>query len=153
MFRFLLSVVALVALTAAAASPLKGDETHHGRSRHRRRTASTEAVIQDTPHDVPFLAEGEVPTKADAAYGVLYAEGRVTKLPQDANKFYLTVMGNKNDKKYQQILAWLDSEPQLKNIKLQCHFNPITTDMQIYGEKYKKTVPALPCIRMQQSER
>ena len=138
MFRFLLSFVALVALTAAVASPVKGDETP--------------TVIQDTPHDVPFLVEGEIPTKADAQFGVLYAEGRITKLPQDQHKFYFTVMGNKNDEKYQKILGWLESDPQLKNYKAQCHFNQITTDMKIYGERYKATVPALPCIRVQQAD-
>jgi hypothetical protein len=142
MFRFLLSVVAMLALTAAAASPLKGDEN----------AVTESAVIQDTPHDVPFVAEGEIPTKADAQFGVLYAEGRITKLPQDQYKFYLTVMGAKNDKQYQEILSWFDSDPQLKNFKSQCHFNPISTDMEIYGKRYKATVPALPCIRVQQAD-
>lgn len=138
MFRFLLSVVAMVALTAAVASPSQGNET--------------QTVIQDTPHDVPFTAEGEIPTKADAAYGVLYAEGRITKLPQDQHKFYLTIMGSKKDKKYQEVLSWFETEPQLKNMKRQTHFNPIDTSMQIYAERYEKTVPALPCIRVQQAD-
>jgi hypothetical protein len=148
MFRFLLSVVALVALTAAVASPAKGNE------------APAVTIIQDTQHnevvqseaDAAFveLAEAAGMT-SEAAYGVLHAEERIVKLPQDQNKFYLTVMGDKSDKKYQQLLEWLNTNPQLKSMKAQCHFNPIDTDKQIFTEHYAKTVPALPCIRMQEA--
>lgn len=139
MFRFLLSVVAMLALTATFASPSQGNET------------PAVTVIQDTPHDVPFMAEGDVLNKTDADHGVLYAEERVTKLPQDANKFYVTIFGSKKDQKYNDIVSWFDTNDQLKNFKSQTHFQKITTDMQIYGEKYEKTVPALPCIRVQQA--
>jgi hypothetical protein len=140
MFRFLLSVVAMLALTAAVASPSQGNET------------PAVTVIQDTPHDVPFLAEGEVPTKADAEFGVLYAEGRITKLPQDAHKFYVTIFGSLKDQKYKDIVSWFETNDQLKNYKSQTHFGKIDTTMKIYGERYEKTVPALPCIRVQQAD-
>lgn len=88
---------------------------------------------------------------ADTANGVL-SEERIVNLPQDQNKWYVSVVGSANDAKYRTILGWFDSVPSLKKLKVQVHFCPVTTDTAIYQERYAPNTKALPMVRMQNAE-
>jgi len=127
MYRYLLSLLLLVSLCSTVVAG-EGSPT-----------------IPDTL----TLANG---MKADAAYGVAYTEERVVALPQDQNKFYVTVMGSTSDSKYQSVLSWFNSVPELKSIKAQTHFSAVETTSAMFAERYRATVPNTPCIRVQSSD-
>ena len=83
--------------------------------------------------------------------GVL-AEERVINLPQDQDKWYVSVVGNANDARYNEILGWFDSNPSLAKLKDQVHFCPVASDTAIYKERYSANVKGLPTVRMQKSD-
>ena len=58
---------------------------------------------------------------------------QITNLPQDQDKWYVSVVGDANDATYQSILEWFDSTPDLKELKSQVHFCPVTSDNPIFG--------------------
>lgn len=92
--------------------------------------------------------------KADPGYGVLYAQEQVVTLPQDRHKPYLTLFGDRNDPRFQEIVQWFDESLQDRNqtltgIKAQTHYNVIYSDTPLYRERYAKTISMLPCVRLQ----
>ncbi len=96
----------------------------------------------------PVLA-GESVMKADAAYGVRYAEEKVVALPQDQETPYLTLFGDRNDPKFRAMVEWFSTNETLVGIRNQTHFNVLYSDQAMYRDRYASTVPALPCVRLQ----
>ena len=92
-----------------------------------------------------------VPCFADTVNGVL-AEERVVNLPNDQAKWYISVVGNVNDTRYNEVLGWFASNASLSKLKSQVHFCPVTTATAIYKERYAKNVQGLPTVRMQKSD-
>ena len=92
---------------------------------------------------------GESVMKADAAYGVRYAEEKVVALPQDQETPYLTLFGERNNPKFREMVKWFDTDATLIGIKSQTHFNVVYSDMPMYRDRYASTMPALPCVRLQ----
>jgi len=92
-----------------------------------------------------------VPCVADTVNGVL-AEERVVNLPQDAGKWYVSVVGNVTDPRYNEIVGWFESNASLKKLKNQVHFCPVTTDTAIYQARYACNVKGLPTVRMQKPD-
>jgi len=92
-----------------------------------------------------------VPCFADTVNGVL-AEERVVNLPQDQGKWYVSVVGNTTDSRYNEIVGWFDTNASLKKLKNQVHFCPVTTNTAIYQARYASNVKALPTVRMQRSD-
>ena len=90
--------------------------------------------------------------KVDEAYGVKYAEERVIDLPADQGKWHVSVVGNPCDAKYQTVKGWFDSHPSLKHLKAQTHFHPIATTTAIYRDRYAKSTPKVPCVRIQSAD-
>ena len=84
--------------------------------------------------------------------GVMVSE-RIIKLPQDQNKWYISVVGE--GKEYKEILGWFN-EGQLKTLKDQVHFIPVTPNTPIYKERYEKNTDgkpiALPMVRVQDAD-
>ena len=64
-----------------------------------------------------------VPCLADTVNGVL-AEERVVNLPQDQSKWYVSVVGNATDSRYNEIVGWFDTNASLKKLKNQVQFLP-----------------------------
>ena len=89
-----------------------------------------------------------VPCFADTVNGVL-AEERIVNLPQDQGKWYVSVVGNATDTRYNEIVGWFDTNASLKKLKNQVHFCPVTTDTAIYQARYASNVKGLPTVRMQ----
>ena len=76
-----------------------------------------------------------VPCFADTVNGVL-AEERIVSLPQDQGKWYVSVVGNATDSRYNEIVGWFDTNASLKKLKNQVHFCPVTSDTAIYQARY-----------------
>ena len=92
-----------------------------------------------------------VPCFADTVNGVL-AEDRIVSLPQDQGKWYVSVVGNATDSRYNEIVGWFDTNASLKKLKNQVHFCPVTSDTAIYQVRYASNVKALPTVRMQKPD-
>ncbi len=92
-------------------------------------------------------------TKADAEYGVKYTvEERVITLPQDQDKWYLTVVGDSDAGRYGEVRGWFDSHEHLQKLKRGTHFNAITTDSVMYRDRYAKHFREAPCVRLQSAD-
>ncbi len=96
----------------------------------------------------PVFAGDQV-TKADPAYGVIYAQEQIVSLPQDQETPYLTLFGDRTDPRFKEIVKWFDSNQILAGIRSQTHFNVIYSDQAMYRDRYANSVPALPCVRLQ----
>ena len=92
---------------------------------------------------VVALFAAVVPCLADTVNGVL-AEERVVKLPNDQGKWYISVVGNANDARYNEILGWFDSNPSLAKLKDQVQFCPVASNTAIYKERYSATSRGCP---------
>jgi len=88
---------------------------------------------------------------ADAVNGVL-AEERVVNLPQDSGKWYISVVGDVNDPRYNEVVGWFTTNPNLKKLKDQVHFCRVRTGTAIYNERYASNVEGLPTVRMQKPD-
>ena len=75
------------------------------------------------------------PCFADTVNGVL-AEERIVNLPQDQGKWYVSVVGNATDTRYNEIVGWFDTNASLKKLKNQVHFCPVTSDTATYQARY-----------------
>ena len=97
------------------------------------------------------LFTAAVPCSADTVNGVL-AEERVVSLPQDQAKWYVSVVGDANSARYNEILGWFDSNPSLTKLKNQVHYCPVATGTAIYKERYAGNVTGLPSVRLQTAD-
>jgi hypothetical protein len=98
-----------------------------------------------------FAVETTVEMKADAAYGVMHTQERVIDLPQDGGNWYLSVYGDPDDPRYIQLKQWLYTNSVLVDFRKQTHYNGISSKHPRY-QRYAKTMPGLPCIRLQNSK-
>ncbi len=92
-----------------------------------------------------------VPCLADTVNGVL-AEERIVNLPNDQGKWYVSVVGNATDPRYNEIVGWFDTYASLKKLKNQVHFCPVTSDTATYQARYAANVKGLPTVRMQKPD-
>jgi hypothetical protein len=79
------------------------------------------------------------------------AEERVIKLPEDGQKWHVSVVGDEKDARYQEVIKWFDSG-KLKDLKSKVHFHAVPTTDPIYTERYKPNVRGLPTVRVQDAE-
>jgi hypothetical protein len=84
----------------------------------------------------------------DTINGVL-SEERVVRLPQDQGKWYISVVGDASDARYQEVLGWFSNVESLKTLKDRVHFCQVTTDSPTYKERYSPNVRGLPTVRVQ----
>lgn len=91
------------------------------------------------------------PCFADTVNGVL-AEERVVNLPVDQGKWYISVVGNANDARYNEILGWFASNSNLAKLKNKVHFCQVTANTAIYKERYAANMKGLPGVRMQKAD-
>lgn len=86
-----------------------------------------------------------------AVNGVLVEE-RVVTLPQDQDQWYISVVGEAGEARYQKVLGWFDTNADLKHLKGQVHFCPVRSNSAIYKERYAPNVKGLPTVRVQDSK-
>lgn len=102
-----------------------------------------------TGDDSPCVCPDGCACSTEFPAGVKLAEERIVNLPQDHGKWYVSVIGDPQDARYREITNWFRTNSDLKLLKDRNHFNAINTDSKMYVERYKKTVPATPCVRIQ----
>ena len=100
---------------------------------------------------IPLTVSAQTqPTRADAAFGVRYAEEQVVQLPQDQGKWYLSLFGNEGDTKYETLKSWFSTDAQLQGIRTQAHYNTYRADSTMFAERYAAST-TVPCVRLQDS--
>jgi hypothetical protein len=87
-------------------------------------------------------------TRADAAFGVRYAQEQVVQLPQDQGKWYLSIFGNEGESKYETLKNWFSTDPQLQGLRVQAHYNTYRADSAMFAERYAQST-SIPCVRLQ----
>lgn len=95
-------------------------------------------------------AQTQPVTRADAAYGVRYAQEQVVQLPQDQGKWYLSVFGNEGETRYETLKSWFSTDAQLQGIRTQAHYNTYRADSVMFAERYAQST-TIPCVRLQDS--
>lgn len=80
------------------------------------------------------------------------ARERVFDLPQDGDKWFISVVGDEDSAHFNMILNWFDENEDLAELKSQVHFHRITTDSIAYRERYQKNTHELPMIRLQRAD-
>ena len=75
----------------------------------------------------------------------------LTKLPQDQDKWYLTVFGTPGEAKYEAVKKWFSQEP-LQDVKRQTHYNAFRSDSTMFSERYSSSTKDLPCVRLQNAK-
>lgn len=85
----------------------------------------------------------------DAIYGVINPGERVINLPQDQEKWHISIIGSRRSAVYRAVLSWFNTNPDLKTLKEQTHFHPIATNTTMFRERYAPSTPVVPCVRMQ----
>lgn len=86
--------------------------------------------------------------------GVL-AQERVINPPNDQGKWYISVVGDRNDAQYQTILKWFKEDAALYKLRKQVHYIPVATEGKtkpVYLERYKPNIEGLPTVRMQNNQ-
>ena len=87
---------------------------------------------------------------ADPSGGVKYnAEERVINLPQDQNQWYVSLFGDTADPRFRELQGWFQNHAGLKHLRGQVHWNVYATDSVRYKRRYAKSMPGLPCVRVQ----
>jgi hypothetical protein len=79
------------------------------------------------------------------------ANERVVNLPNDSEKWYLSVVGESGEANYERILAWFEKDSDLRTLKRQVHFREIDSDTAIYLKRYASNVTGLPTVRLQKN--
>jgi hypothetical protein len=88
--------------------------------------------------------------RAERNYGVKQnAEERIISLPQDQGRWFVTLFGDPRDARFQDLQRWFQNHTGLKHLRSQTHFNIYSTDNIRYRQRYAKTMPGLPCVRVQ----
>ena len=90
------------------------------------------------------------PCYAQPANGVI-ANERIVRLPQDGDKWFVSVVGDPQDARYNEIVSWFDSGSLLA-LKNSVHFNAIDSNSAIFADRYADMTPELPMIRVQNAK-
>ncbi len=90
---------------------------------------------------MPAGAAAEIPTVE-----------RVLNLPADEGKWHVSVVGVPGEQRYVNLLAWFESNSTLKELKAGVHFHKIDSTSAAYGTRYKKSIRALPTVRVQKPD-
>lgn len=79
-------------------------------------------------------------------------EEQVIKLPQDADKWFISIVGVKGERQYEDMLKWFSADANLVALRKQVHYWVVPTNGEAYKERYKKNTKLLPMIRVQEAD-
>jgi len=79
-------------------------------------------------------------------------EERIIDLPQDANKWFVSIVGDPSDSQYNAIASWFSKDAKLAEIRKQVHFWKITSNSKDFSERYAHNVSGLPTVRIQRHD-
>ena len=77
---------------------------------------------------------------------------RVLNLPGDEGKWHVSVVGDPSNQRYANLLAWFDRNATLKELKAGVHFHKINSTSDAYKTRYRKSIRALPTVRVQRPD-
>ena len=80
------------------------------------------------------------------------AEERIIDLPQDAEKWFVSVVGDAKDPQFLEVIEWFSKNKNLADLKGQVHFWKITSDSAAFKERYSHNVESLPTVRVQKHD-
>ena len=95
------------------------------------------------------LANGAEP--ASGAENGIIAQERVVDLPQDSEKWYLSVVGSTENDHYKALLKWFDEDANLRKFRSMVHYRTIEKGTAVYNERYYPNLKGLPTVRLQKS--
>jgi hypothetical protein len=98
-----------------------------------------------------FIACSACYADSTTVNGVL-AEKRVVNLPNDQDKWYVSVVGNDGDSIYRSVLRWFGENAALVDLKNKVHFCQVASGTPIYQERYAKNISTLPTVRVQKPD-
>jgi len=101
---------------------------------------------------IGFVGAYNAANGADVSANGVIAEARVINLPVDQAKWYVSVVGDTKNARYQEILGWFSTNKNLVTLKNQVHYCPVKSSDSIYGARYAKNVKSLPTVRVQTSD-
>jgi hypothetical protein len=91
--------------------------------------------------------------RCDANGGVYYTSERVIDLPQDQNRWYVTLIGDQANPQFQQVKEWFETHPELRKLTQATHFSVMSTRSAMYAGRCNQSAsfgpPSLPCVRIQ----
>jgi hypothetical protein len=88
---------------------------------------------------------------SSASGSEIVVEERIVDLPQDADKWFVSVVGAPGNKQYSQLIQWFDNNEKLYKLRAQVHFWNVPFGSKAF-ERYRDNVTDLPLIRVQQSD-
>lgn len=77
------------------------------------------------------------------------AQQHVVQLPADAEKWYVSVIGDADSGDLKRLAEAFDSHEQLAKLKSLTHFNVIDARAPVFAKRYASHTRQLPCVRIQ----
>jgi len=72
--------------------------------------------------------------------------------PQDQGKMHLSVVGNATDPTFRAVTDWFYDDWFLMHFREKTHYHEVTTDTEIFRERYEPNVTGLPTVRLQKAD-
>lgn len=105
--------------------------------------------IQQTQQNIEVLHESTV------ALAAAEPQALVRVLPQDAADCHTSLYVNADWRRRpldRKLMAWFEYDPGILSVRGQTHSHVYTTKHRLFRERYRKTVPVLPAVRVQQPD-
>jgi hypothetical protein len=83
--------------------------------------------------------------------GVVWPQERVITLPDDSQKWYLTVIVEPGQRHEHVLRRWFAEHEHLSKLAHQCHFHIYRTNDAMYRERYARFVGTAPAVLLQES--
>jgi len=107
---------------------------------------------QDRVEDETRFAVARVDFLVKETADSIRAQEHIVDLPEDGNAWHLSVFTHQDWKKRPEevsLLSWFSREPRLISLRQQTHDHHYTDADPLYGTRYKKNVPKLPAVVLQ----
>jgi len=72
--------------------------------------------------------------------------------PQDQGKMHLSIVGNANDPTFRTVTDWFYDDWFLMHFREEVHYHEVTTNTEIFRERYEPNIAGLPTIRLQRAD-
>lgn len=67
----------------------------------------------------------------------------------DTDKLYLTIVGPKEDAKFQELVSTFASKPEFAVVKDESHYHALATESKMFNPRYINDYKAFPAVRVQ----
>lgn len=87
-----------------------------------------------------------------ALAGDSITQERVVNLPNDSGKWFISIAGNRGDRRYDILLNWFDTSAKLNKFKVQVHFWKVDSNTPLYQRRFAPNTKVLPVVRVQKPD-